>query len=120
MLESNVPLLPYSENHKGHTNNKPSSSGCVSSLNPQLLSPENDLLEEFLSLQQLGNTDLDLIDVLTSEPQKQVDPLKTSPDHGNPSTYDSIIEELLMENLLNNEDTYPDLAIYNQSLLKLP
>lgn len=90
------------------------SSGYQSSPNPQSTSSDSNPLE-FLSSEELDNTDFDeLINSLSSEPQKQTEPLKKSVGQVD-STFDSIIDELLMESLLNNEDNYPDLLIHDQS-----
>jgi len=46
-----------------------------------------------------------LINFFSSEPQKQTEPLKKSTGQVD-STFDTIIDELLADSLLNNEDNY--------------
>jgi len=89
------------------------SSGYQSSSNPQSTSSESNPLE-FLSSGELDTIDFDhLINSLSSEPQKQTEPLKKSTGQVD-STFDTIIDELLLDSLLNNEDNYPDLPNHDQ------
>ena len=90
------------------------SSGYQSSPNARSTSPESNLLE-LLSPEQLLEDNLDfeeLIDTLSSPPQSENAPLKNPLNQSN--TFDGIIDNLLMENLLNNE-AFPDLPVYDQS-----
>ena len=89
------------------------SSGYQSSPNTHSTSPESNLLE-LLSPEQLSNADFEeLINALSSPPQKETEPLKKPLNQADP-TFDGILDELLMENLLSNSDTFPDLPVYDQ------
>ena len=88
------------------------SSGYQSSPNAHSTSPESNLME-LLSPEQLDNLDIEeLIDTLSSSPQIENAPLKNPLNQG--GTFDGIIDNLLMENLLSNE-AFPDLPVYDQS-----
>lgn len=89
------------------------SSDYQSSPNTHSTSPESNLLES-LSPEQLNNADFEqLINVLSSAPQIETEPLR-KPLNQADSTFDGIIDELLMENLLSNGETFPDPPIYDQ------
>lgn len=114
---SSVSVSSETIEHNHHSQIQPSyspSSGYQSSPNMHSASPDSNPLD-LLSPQQLDDPDFDeLIDALNSESQVQTKPLKKSLEQGN-STFDGIIDELLMENLLENGETFPDLPIYDQS-----
>lgn len=108
------PVSTFSEVTLPNTTYSPS-SGYQSSPNAHSTSPESNPLDLF-SPQQLDDTDFDkLIDVLSSDPQIHTDhePLKKSHNQ-NSSTFDAVIDELLVESLLNGGDTFPDLPVYDQ------
>ena len=89
------------------------SSGYQSSPNTHSTSPESNLLE-LLSPEQLNNADFEeLINTLSSTSQREAEPLKKPLSQAD-STFDGIIDELLMENLLSNGETFPDLPTYDQ------
>ena len=89
------------------------SSGYQSSPNTHSTSPESNLLE-LLSPEQLSNADFEeLINALSSPSQKETEPLKKPLNQADP-TFDGILDELLMENLLSNGETFPDLPVYDQ------
>ena len=63
-----------------------------------------------LSSQHLNDTKFDeLIEALSSVPPVQTEPVKNSLNQGG-STFDGIIDELHVDNLLNNGDAFPDLC----------
>ena len=101
-------------NHQGQVQATYSpSSGYQSSPNTHSTSPESNLLE-LLSPEQLDNADFEeLLNTLSSAPQIETEPLKKPLNQGD-STFDGIIDELLMDNLLSNGETFPDLPVYDQ------
>jgi len=116
--EVNISALSFDKiNNRHHGQDQANlspSSEYQSSSNPQSTSSESNPLE-FLSYVELDTIDFDnLINSLSSEPQKQTEPMKKSTGQVD-STFDTIIDELLLDSLLNNEDNYPDLPIHDQS-----
>ena len=100
-------------NHQQIQTNYSPSSGYQSSPNAHSTSPESNLLE-LLSPEKLDNAEFDeLINALSSAPQIETEPLKKPLNQGD-STFDGIIDELLMENLLSNGEAFPDLPVYDQ------